>query len=142
MQVVVRDDRDLKKFRRVTGSATVLAQLEQYVALLADIVARKLEGYLSSGGFKPLDALVLYILGDLIRHIRRGSSRTLRIGEDVKMSEFHALDEFDRLTKQLLGLAREADDDVSRERDAGQFGASVGDVVLNLGGAVFSAHYR
>ena len=68
---------------------------------------------------ESLDPLELHLVRNLIGHRRRVGAGARRVDERERAVEADLLDDLDRLAEVVLGLAREADDDVGREREVG-----------------------
>ena len=66
---------------------------------------------------EPLEALALDVLADLLVHARRVRPAPRRVDERERVIERDLLADRERLGELGLGLAREADDDVGRQRE-------------------------
>ena len=72
---------------------------------------------------QPLHALALDLLGHLVGHRGGLGAAARRVDEGERVVVADLVADLERLLEVLLRLAREADDDVGRERDAGHRGA-------------------
>ena len=68
---------------------------------------------------EPLDPFALHLVGDLVGHRGRLGFLPRRVDEGEGAVVADLLDDLERLTEVLLGLAGEADDDVRRQREVG-----------------------
>src|SRR2546426_894144 len=75
--------------------------------------------HLAHHGDEPLQPLPRHRVGDAVLELDGRGAIPQRILEGVGVVEPNLTDERDRLLEVLLRLAREADDDVGRERDPG-----------------------
>src|SRR5262245_9779095 len=89
---------------------------------------------------EPLDAFLL----DLLRNLVLGSGRLgplpRRVDERERAVVGDVLHDLERLFEVALGLAREADDDVGREREVGDRGAKLADEAQVALAAIRAAH--
>ena len=107
--------------------------LEQHLGAPAD--ARLVEGELLGveQRLQALEAFVHHFARHLAVHLRRRRSGPRRIFERESLGIVHRLDDPQRLLELRVGLAREADDEVARDRDVGPRGAdAVEDAQIGL----------
>ena len=76
---------------------------------------------------EAFEPLVLDLVGDLVGQLGRLGAATRRVDEREGAVVAHLLHDLECLPEVVLGLAREADDDVGAEREAGNRVAQLGD---------------
>src|SRR5581483_3764993 len=88
-----------------------------------------------------LETAVRNLLGDrLLAQTERGSAGPPRVLEREELTEPCALDELEALPEIGLGLAREPDDEIRRDGDAGPRGAQIRDQPFVVGDHVSATH--
>ena len=115
-----------------------LAALDQHLLDRADALGVPLRGDPLHDLDQSLEPLVLDLVGHLVGQRGRLGAVAGRVDEREGAVVAHLLDDLERLREVVLGLAREADDDVRPERDARDRGAQLvdeGEVAVAVVGA-------
>src|SRR6266536_2383892 len=85
-------------------------------------------------------ARLLLGLGHLLRHVRGGGAWSLRVAEHVQLGEADPLGHAQGGAELRGGLAREADDDIGGQPEAGDLGLGVLHPLQELGDPVRAVH--